>query len=118
MKDAHEWLQPNGILSTIPSIVVAQTRRLRVKEATFPPGYGTVTPWILSPDSAALVFLETAFDAAEIEGSRMLNQDGAIVHVEVRIGRSIVMLFDSRARIPAWLIPPSHTCRPRTTSRA
>jgi PhnB protein len=66
------------------------------QEPTFPPGYGTVTPWIISPDSAALVrFLETAFDAAEIEGSRMLNQDGAIVHVEVRIGRSIVMLFDS-----------------------
>ena len=66
------------------------------QEPIFPPGYGTVTPWIISRDSAALVrFLETAFDAAEIEGSRMLNQDGAIIHVEVRIGRSIVMLFDS-----------------------
>jgi PhnB protein len=61
-----------------------------------PPGYSTVTPWIISPDSAALVrFLEAAFDAAEIAGSRMLNQDGSIAHVEVKIGSSIVMLFDS-----------------------
>jgi PhnB protein len=65
-------------------------------ESTGPPGYGTVTPWIISPDSAALIrFLEAAFAAEEIAGSRMLNQDGSIAHVEVRIGSSIVMLFDS-----------------------
>jgi PhnB protein len=67
-----------------------------------PPGYGTVTPWIISPDSAALVrFLEAAFDAAEIAGSRMLNQDGSIAHVEAKIGSSIVMLFDSHEGWPA-----------------
>ena len=66
------------------------------RETTVPPGYGTVTPWIISPDSAALVrFLEAAFDGEEIPGSRMLNQDGSIVHAEVTIGTSIVMLFDS-----------------------
>jgi PhnB protein len=65
-------------------------------EPTVPPGYGTVTPWIISPDSAALLrFLEAAFDAAEIPGSRMLNQDGSIAHLEVTLGSSIVMLFDS-----------------------
>jgi PhnB protein len=65
-------------------------------EPTVPPGYGTVTPWLISPDSAALVrFLEAAFAAEEVPGSRMLNEDGSIVHVEVTIGSSIVMLFDS-----------------------
>jgi PhnB protein len=65
-------------------------------EPTVPPGYGTVTPWIVSRDSAALIrFLEAAFGAEEIAGSRMENQDGSIAHVEVRIGDSIVMLFDS-----------------------
>ena len=65
-------------------------------EPSVPPGYGTVTPWIISPDSAALIrFLEAAFDAEEIPGSRMLGEDGSIAHVEVRIGSSIVMLFDS-----------------------
>jgi PhnB protein len=68
---------------------------------TVPSGYGTVTPWIISPNSAALIrFLEAAFDAEEIAGSRMLNQDGSIGHVEVTIGSSIVMLFDSYAGWP------------------
>jgi PhnB protein len=66
------------------------------QEPTIPTGYSTVTPWIISRDSAELIrFLEVAFDAAEVAGSRMLNQDGSIAHVEVKIGSSIVMLFDS-----------------------
>jgi PhnB protein len=65
-------------------------------QASIPDGYGTVTPWLISEDSAALIrFLEAAFDAEEVAGSRMHNPDGSIVHVEVRIGSSIVMLFDS-----------------------
>jgi PhnB protein len=40
-------------------------------------------------------FFEAAFGAEEIAGSRMHNSDGSIAHVEVRIGSSIVMLFDS-----------------------
>ena len=61
-----------------------------------PDGYGTVTPWLISPDSAALIrFLAAAFGASEIAGSRMHNPDGSIAHVEVEIGSSIVMLFDS-----------------------
>jgi PhnB protein len=65
-------------------------------EVEVPEGYGTVTPWLISRDSAALIgFLESAFGAEEIAGSRMHNPDGSIAHVEVRIGSSIVMLFDS-----------------------
>jgi PhnB protein len=65
-------------------------------ETGIPAGYGTVTPWLISPDSAALIrFLESAFDAEEIAGSRMQKADGSIAHVEVKIGDSIVMLFDS-----------------------
>jgi PhnB protein len=75
------------------------------QEPTVPPGYGTVTPWIISPDSAALIrFVEAAFDAEEIPGSRMLNPDGSIVHVEVKIGGSIVMLFDSHE---GWPMTPA-----------
>jgi PhnB protein len=60
------------------------------------PEHASVTPWIISKDSAALIrFLEAAFGAQEIAGSRMLNPDGSIAHVEVTIGDSIVMLFDS-----------------------
>ncbi len=68
-----------------------------------PQGYGTVTPWIISKDSAGLItFLEKAFGAEEKEGSRIYNQDGSIGHVEVLIGTSTVMLFDS---FPNW--PPT-----------
>jgi PhnB protein len=68
----------------------------QVSGGNIPEGYGTVTPWLISPDSAELIrFLEAAFGAEEIAGSRMHNPDGSIVHVEVRIGSSIVMLFDS-----------------------
>jgi PhnB protein len=67
-----------------------------------PEGYGKVTPWLISQDSAALIrFLEAAFDAEEIAGSRMLNADGSITHAEVRIGSSILMLFDSHQGWPA-----------------
>jgi uncharacterized glyoxalase superfamily protein PhnB len=64
--------------------------------ARVPAGYGTVTPWLISRDSAALIrFLESAFSAEEIAGSRMHNSDGSIAHVEVKVGDSILMLFDS-----------------------
>ena len=54
---------------------------------SIPDGYGTVTPWLISRDSAELIrFLEAAFGAGEIAGSRMHNPDGSIAHVEVRIG--------------------------------
>ena len=66
------------------------------EHSSVPDGYDTVTPWIISKDAAGLIrFLEEALDAQEIAASRMLNADGSIGHVEVRIGTSIVMLFDS-----------------------
>jgi hypothetical protein len=65
-----------------------------------PEGYGTLTPWLISRDSARLTFLGRAFDAHEKEGSRMLNSSGAIDHVEVSIGDSVLMLFDSRESWP------------------
>ena len=71
---------------------------------TIPDGYTTVTPWIISKDSAKLIeFLEKAFEAKEIEGSRMMDPEGDIGHVEVKIGTSIVMLFDSK---DSWIETP------------
>jgi PhnB protein len=65
-----------------------------------PPGYTTVTPWIITKDSAKLIeFLQQAFNAQEIPGSRMADEKGTIMHVEVKIGNAIVMLFDAG---PDW----------------
>ena len=68
-----------------------------------PEGYSTVTPWIISRDTAGLIaFLEAAFDATEL--ARVQMDDGTIGHAEVRIGDSIVMMFDAR---PAWPDTPA-----------
>ena len=68
-----------------------------------PDGYGTVTPWIISRDTPALLdFLARAFDAAEL--ARIANEDGSIGHAEVRIGDSVVMMFDGH---PSWPDTPA-----------
>jgi len=75
------------------------------KIKTVPNGYTTVTPWIISASSVSLVeFLEAAFDAEEIPNSRITNEAGIIIHVVVRIGDAMVMLFDSRED---WAPTPS-----------
>ena len=67
------------------------------KIKTVPENYTSVTPWIISRSSADLIgFLQTAFDAEEIPNSRIVNEDGVIIHVVVKIGNALVMLFDSR----------------------
>ena len=65
-----------------------------------PAGYGTVTPWIISRDSVRLLdFITDAFGGKEI--ARVPNEDGSIGHAEIRIGDSVVMMFDGRADWPA-----------------
>jgi PhnB protein len=67
------------------------------KIKTVPKNYTSVTPWIISRSSADLIgFLRAAFDAEEIPNSRIANEEGEIIHVVVKIGDALVMLFDSR----------------------
>jgi PhnB protein len=71
-----------------------------------PPRYARVDPWVISSDAEAeIAFLETAFDAQETLGSRMLGPDGRIGHVEVELGESVIMLFDAQ---PEWRPTPAH----------
>jgi uncharacterized glyoxalase superfamily protein PhnB len=66
-----------------------------------PDGYTTVTPWIISPDTARLIdYLVAAFDGMEL--GRLAGPEGRIEHAEVRIGDAVVMAFDA---LPDW--PPS-----------
>lgn len=58
-----------------------------------PAGYTSVTPWIISKDTAQLLdFVKKAFAAEEI--ARVYNEDGAIGHAEFKIGNAIIMAFD------------------------
>ncbi|HEY7374820.1 MAG TPA: VOC family protein [Polyangia bacterium] len=65
----------------------------------------SVTPWIISRDTARLLdFARRAFDAQEL--ARLPDADGSIVHAELRIGNAIVMAFDAKAgwpETPAYL---------------
>jgi PhnB protein len=59
-----------------------------------PEGYHTVTPYLVVQGAAKLIdFLKQAFDAKEI--MRMPRPDGTIMHAEVRIGDSAVMMGDA-----------------------
>jgi PhnB protein len=62
-----------------------------------PDGYHTVTPWVISRGhTAALIdFLTAVFDATDLG---RVGEDGNIGHAEVRIGDSVVMMFDR----PDW----------------
>jgi len=56
-----------------------------------PAGYHSVTPAIVVRDAAAAIdFYKRAFGAEEID--RMAGPDGSIMHAEIRIGDSILML--------------------------
>jgi uncharacterized glyoxalase superfamily protein PhnB len=68
-----------------------------------PEGYYTITPWIIVRGAAQLLdYLKEVFGAEEL--ARVYNEDGAIGHAEVRIGDSVVMMFDAKE---AWPDTPS-----------
>lgn len=77
------------------------TKKIR----TVPDNYTAITPWIISPSSIKLIdFLTAAFEAEEVQNSRITNDDGTIIHVVVKIGNAMVMLFDAR---DGWDSTPS-----------
>lgn len=63
-----------------------------------PPGYGTVTPFVIVKGASGFIeFIARAFDGVELG---RVGEEGAIGHAEVRIGDSVVMLFDSKSDWP------------------
>jgi PhnB protein len=58
-----------------------------------PDGYHSVTPYLIIRDAArALEFYKTAFNAREL--LRMADPSGKIMHAEMQIGNSPIMLAD------------------------
>jgi PhnB protein len=59
-----------------------------------PEGYHSVTPYLVVPGASKLIdFLKQAFEAEETE--RVASPDGTIMHAEVRICDSIIMMGDA-----------------------
>jgi PhnB protein len=67
-----------------------------------PDGYHTVTPWMISPGNTAQLidFVVGVFNATELG---RVDVGGVIGHAEVRIGDSVVMMFDK----PEWPQTPA-----------
>jgi len=62
-----------------------------MSSSKIPAGYHSVTPAIIVRDAAAAIdFYQRAFGAQEV--NRMAGPDGKIMHAEIRIGDSLVML--------------------------
>ena len=60
-----------------------------------PDGYHSVIPYLVVQGAAALIdFLRQAFDATE--KGRHAWPDGSIMHAEVKIGDSVIMLGEAR----------------------
>jgi uncharacterized glyoxalase superfamily protein PhnB len=72
---------------------------------SIPDGYHTITPYLFVRDVDGLIdFLKQVFNAREIE--RLRRPDGSIMHAEVRIGDSVVMMGgagEGRSPMPAML---------------
>jgi PhnB protein len=65
-----------------------------------PEGYHTVTPYLIVDDADAVIaFLREAFGAEEL--MRMNMPDGSVMHAELQIGDSKLMLGGASERWPA-----------------
>lgn len=70
-----------------------------------PKGYNTVNPFIITKDAPQLIeFLKDVFDAEEDPASRTMDTDNLLLHCELTIGNSRVMVADTK---PNWPSSPS-----------
>ncbi|MEO8664030.1 MAG: VOC family protein [Ignavibacteria bacterium] len=68
-----------------------------------PEGFHTITPYLMIKDAPGFIdFLKKAFNAKEI--TRANNPDGGIMHAEVKIGDSMIMLTEASEKYP-----PAHS---------
>jgi PhnB protein len=67
---------------------------MTTKIKAVPEGYHTVSPYLVVPGVAKLIeFAKQAFDAKEVYVSK--RPDGTVMHAEIKIGDSILMMGES-----------------------
>lgn len=75
-----------------------------MRESYKPEGYSTVSPYLIVDGAAeTIAFLKRALGAEEIR--RFPDAEGRLMHAEVRIGDSVIMLADSSSE---WKSIPSN----------
>ena len=66
-----------------------------------PEGYTSVAAYVVADGAQRVIdFLRAVFDAEELH--RFDNPDGAVMHAEVRVGDTVIMLTDGSASYPAF----------------
>lgn len=76
------------------------TEKTKSPVSPIPPGFHSVTPYLIVPGAERLIeFLKQAFGAEEIYRSN--QPDGTIGHTELRIGDSMIELAEANARFTA-----------------
>jgi len=66
-----------------------------------PKGYNTLTPFLVVTNGAEIIeFLQNAFNAEEMY--RMTDPEGGIMHAELRLGNSMIMIGEALADNKPW----------------
>lgn len=66
-----------------------------------PEGYSSVAVYVMADGAQRVIdFLKQAFDAEELR--RTDNPDGSIMHAEIRVDDTVVMLADAGGNFPAF----------------
>ncbi len=70
-------------------------------DASFKPkGYNSLSPYLIVDNAPKLVdLLKKIFNAKELR--KFENPDGTIMHIELKLDDSVIMLSDSSAKYPA-----------------
>jgi uncharacterized glyoxalase superfamily protein PhnB len=91
-----------GVAGYVSDAARARSRRSATRDGgvqPIPNGYRTVTPYLVVRNVPRLIeFLQQAFGATEL--MRSLRPDGTVMHAEVQIGDSRVMMGEASASVP------------------
>ncbi len=72
-----------------------------------PAGSNTVNPFIITDQAIELIdFLIGVFGATDVPAARTIDKDGLVLHAELHLGDSLLMLAD---RKPDWPFTPALT---------
>lgn len=70
-----------------------------------PAGHNTINPFVIVKDAKSFIhFVEAVFDGAEAVHVHTPDRDGSIIHAEIVVGNSTIMLADSK---DGWPFTPA-----------
>jgi len=71
---------------------------MNLEPSAIPFGHNSINPFVLVKDGAEafLQFVATVFDGAERTEVRTPDRDGKLIHAEIRVGNSTLMVADSK----------------------